>query len=79
MVQEPSFTFQNIAIWVLPYLAYLFGIFIRKKAIPGPGSPPLADQLWLGIPMALVIVSPFVVVLRAAMSADVPGISLTSD
>ncbi len=73
MVQEPSFTLQNAAIWVVPYVAYFIGICIRKVALASPGSPRLLDQLLLGLPTSLVIVSPFVVVLRAAMGADVPA------
>ena len=42
----------------LPYAAYFLGILIRHRVFPGPGSPPLANQFLLGIPMALVLVSP---------------------
>ncbi len=68
---EPSFFWQNLAIWVVPYAAYFVGIWIRKAALPGVNSPPLTHQLLLGVPVGLVVVSPFVAVLRVAMSADV--------
>jgi CDP-diglyceride synthetase len=71
-VQEPSFLMQNIFIWVVPYFAYFFGIIIRKTVLPGSNSPILAHQLLLGIPIGLVIVSPFLMFLRSAMSSDVP-------
>jgi hypothetical protein len=43
---------------VTPYLAYFFGIFVRYRVMPSPTSPPLKDQMLLGVPMALLIVSP---------------------
>ena len=66
---EPTFLFQNVAIWAVPYLAYFAGIWIRKVVFPGVNSPPLSHQFLLGVPVALVVVSPFVAVLRVAMSA----------
>lgn len=71
-VQEPNFLMQNIFLWVVPYFAYFLGIFIRKTVLPGANSPVLTHQLLLGIPIGLVIVSPFLTFLRSAMSSDVP-------
>lgn len=71
-VQEPSFLMQNILVWVVPYFAYFLGIFIRKTVLPGANSPILTHQLLLGIPIGLVIVSPFLMFLQSAMSSDVP-------
>lgn len=42
----------------VPFVAYFAGIVIRKRALPGKNSPPLATQCLLGIPVSLVIVSP---------------------
>jgi hypothetical protein len=70
--QEPNFVVQNILLWVVPYLAYFLGIFIRKIVLPGANSPILSHQFLLGIPVGLVIVSPFLTFLRSAMSSDVP-------
>ncbi|MBU0702130.1 hypothetical protein KKE26_12710 [bacterium] len=71
-VVEPSFLMQNIFVWFVPYFAYFLGIFIRKTVLPGANSPILTHQLLLGIPIGLVIVSPFLMFLRSAMSSDVP-------
>ena len=70
-VQEPNFFWQNITVWVVPFIAYFVGICIRKIAIRGPNSPPLRHQLLLGIPVALVIVSPILTIMRSGMSVDV--------
>ena len=47
------------------YIAYFVGITIRRVVLPGKNSPPLTHQLILGIPVALVIVTPFAFVLEA--------------
>lgn len=70
-VQEPNLLWQNLAIWIVPFIAYFLGICIRKFTLPGQSSPPLRHQLSLGVPMALVIVSPILTIMRSSMSADV--------
>jgi hypothetical protein len=42
----------------VPYAAYFLGILVRHRVSIAPDRPKLGDQLLLGIPMALVIVSP---------------------
>jgi len=61
-----------VAVWILPFFAYFVGIVIRKKAIPGPDSPPLNHQLLLGIPICLLVVSPQLTIFNA-VRADVPA------
>lgn len=51
----------------VPFAAYFVGIIVRKKALPGPNSPPLRRQMLLGIPVSLVIVSPVLTVLGEAI------------
>jgi hypothetical protein len=70
-VQEPSFLWQNFFVWVMPFIAYFFGIVVRRKLWPGKDSPGLGKQLLLGIPLSLVVVSPFLTFLRHVMSTDV--------
>jgi hypothetical protein len=70
-VQEPNLLWQNIAVWVVPFLGYFVGICIRKIALPGQNSPPLRHQLLLGVPVALVIVSPILTIMRSGMSVDI--------
>ena len=68
---EPTFILQNLLIWLVPYGAYFLGIVIRKRALPGENSPALKQQLLLGIPVGLVVVSPFLTLLRHVMATDV--------
>jgi hypothetical protein len=70
-VPDPSLGFQGFVIWVVPFMAYLVGIIIRKVALPGKESPPLAHQLLLGVPVSLVIVSPTLAILRATVGQDI--------
>jgi hypothetical protein len=76
-VSEPNLVLQTLALWGVPFVAYYLGIFIRKKALPGMNSPPLMHQCLLGIPVSLVIVSPLLAILRAAISTDVGAYLLT--
>lgn len=69
-VQEPNYLWQNLAMWVIPYFAYFLGIYIRKKVLSGADSPALKHQFLLGIPVCLVIVTPFLALLRSAMGSD---------
>jgi len=71
-VQEPSLWPQFFLIWVLPFLAYFGGICIRKFALSGPDSPSVTKQLVLGIPIALLAVSPLLSVLHQTISTHVP-------
>lgn len=70
-VPEPNLLWQNVAVWILPFVAYFVGICIRKIALPGQNSPPLPHQLLLGVPVALVLISPLLTLMRSSMSADV--------
>lgn len=70
-LQEPNLLWQNLAIWVVPFIAYFLGICIRKITFPGQSSPSLQHQLLLGVPVALVIVSPILTIMKSSMSADV--------
>ncbi|HET8550223.1 MAG TPA: hypothetical protein VFL57_19565 [Bryobacteraceae bacterium] len=54
----------NMMLWCVPFAAYFLGIVIRKVALPGKSSPPLRNQLLLGIPFSLIVVSPLLVVFR---------------
>ncbi len=71
-VQEPNLLFQTMLSLVVPFAVYFLGIFIRKVALPGKDSPPLAHQLLLGIPIALVIVSPMIGLLHNTFSTNLP-------
>jgi len=75
---EPNYFLVNAVIIALPFTAYYLGIFIRRFAMPGPATPKstLACQCLLGIPVSLVVVSPFVPILSATAS-NVPGYLLT--
>ena len=46
----------------MPFAAYFVGIIVRNIALPGPNSPKLPQQLLLGVPFSLAIVSPVLVV-----------------
>ena len=65
---------QNLLVWVVPWLAYYLGIFIRKRVFPGQDSPPLLDQFLLGIPICLVVVSPLLAVLEGAILSSSDGV-----
>src|SRR5712671_1645185 len=62
----------RLLIFAGPFAAYFIGIIIRKIALPGKHSPPLAHQCLLGIPVSLVIVSPTLKVLNTAITTDWP-------
>ncbi|MEW6363153.1 MAG: hypothetical protein AB1714_00790 [Acidobacteriota bacterium] len=67
---QPSFLLLNVLVLAVPFLAYFAGIIVRKKAMPGPNSPPLRKQLLLGIPLSLLIVSPVLAAVRDAIVRD---------
>lgn len=69
-MNEPNFLVQIVAVWVLPYIAYFTGMYIRKKVLPGPKSPSLSHQVLLGIPVSLIVVSPLLTSLRHVISTD---------
>lgn len=73
---EPSYFITNALSFGLPFLAYFCGIFIRKFAMPSKQKTRLSHQLLLGIPVSLVIVSPFMPILYAT-SENAPGYLLT--
>ena len=74
---EPSYDLNNIILLGLPFAAYFLGIVIRKVAMPGKKSTPLIHQLLLGIPVSLVVVSPFIPVLTA-VNGNLVGFLVTS-
>lgn len=61
---------QIFLVWVMPWLSYYLGIYIRKCVFPGKGSPCLSHQFLLGIPICLVVVSPLLAVLKDAIFSD---------
>lgn len=64
-------------IWViLSFLAYFLGIVIRKITLPGKNSLPLPQQLLLGIPVAPIVVSPFLALLIQAIDTFNWGVFL---
>lgn len=62
---EPNYSPVNAAAILVPFGAYYIGILIRRFALPATSSPPLVCQCLLGIPVSLVVVSPFVPILGA--------------
>ena len=76
-VPEPSIWVtvgQNLLVWVVPWIAYYLGIFIRKRVFPGKDSPSLVDQFLLGIPICLIVVSPLLLVLKGAILSSIDGV-----
>ena len=69
---EPLTFVQNLLVWVVPYLAYFLGIYIRKRVFPGNNSPALYEQLLLGIPVCLVVVSPMISALQSSFGSHLP-------
>lgn len=61
-------TFEFIVMCLVGFGAYYIGIIIRKIALPSNDSPTLINQLLLGIPVSLVVVTPLLAVLAAAFS-----------
>ena len=74
---EPTYLVQNICVWVIPFVAYLFGVIIRKVVFPAQSSPALIHQLLLAIPVCLVVVSPLIAGLQHAIGAHVPSYLFT--
>jgi hypothetical protein len=63
---EPNYSIDNFITSLAAFLAYFFGIIVRKIALPGSNSPQLHQQLLLGIPVSLIVVVPFISILRSA-------------
>jgi hypothetical protein len=57
---------------LIPFVAYYLGIVIRKKALPSRDSASLPSQLLLGIPVSLIVATPFVPILRSAFATSDP-------
>ena len=55
---------------LIPFVAYFIGIVIRKKALPAVEGSSLTSQLLLGIPISLVVATPFVPVLESAFATS---------
>lgn len=62
---EPNYFIDNL-LAALSFVAYFLGIIIRKIALPESNSPQLYQQLLLGIPVSLIVVVPFISILRSA-------------
>ena len=73
---EPNYSYVNAAAVLVPFGAYYLGIFIRRFALPGSSGPSLMGQFLLGIPVSLVVVSPFVPILGAT-NLPIPGYLVT--
>lgn len=73
---EPNYFWVNVLLGVIPFIAYFCGIFIRKIAMPPKRRISLTKQCLLGVPVSLVIVSPFLPILSATES-NLPGYLLT--
>lgn len=65
---EPNYKITNVLTVIVPFVCYFLGIIIRKTALPGKNSPPLKNQLLIGIPVSLVVVSPLLAVISNALS-----------
>ncbi len=57
VVGPPSILLSNLTVAMLALAAYYLGVFIRKRAFPGPSSLSFRDQALLGIPFALAVVA----------------------
>jgi hypothetical protein len=66
-------TLARVVVGVLAFVGYFAGVVIRKVALPGNGSPSMRDQLLLGIPISLVVVSPLLLTLNAAIDRSNPS------
>lgn len=73
---EPSYAWTNVLLAVVPFGAYYCGIIIRKLAMPPQRRLSLRSQCLLGIPISLVVVSPFLPILSTT-TENVPGYLLT--
>ena len=73
---EQPWVWQNLIVVAGPFLAYFFGIIVRKVVMPGSKSLPFAHQMLLGVPVSLVVVSPLLPVLDATKS-HLPGFLVT--
>ena len=68
---------QIFAVWMLPFIAYYLGIYIRKMAFPSAGSPPLTVQFLLAIPVCLIVVSPLIITLQKSLGSHIPTFLFT--
>ena len=73
---EPTFSWQNLFFVGVPFAAYFLGIVIRKVVLPSDRSPSLIRQCLLGLPVSLVVVSPFLLVVNAT-TGNLPGFLIT--
>ena len=65
------FTLEFFLMCLFAFGAYYAGIIIRKVALPGKDSPTLGKQLLLGLPVSLVVVTPLLYILNAALHGSV--------
>lgn len=61
-LSEPTNDLVFISIWVIPFLCYFLGVYIRKATF-NENSPELSKQLLMAIPVCLVVVAPIVATL----------------
>ncbi|WP_144006616.1 hypothetical protein [Pelomonas sp. KK5] len=59
----------QMTVWLLCFIAYFLGIFIRKVVIPGKDSPSLGKQFLIGIPASFVIVPSISTLLQSAVES----------
>ena len=72
MLTEPNNNIIVFLIWVIPFLSYFLGVFIRKKSFVNEDSPELSKQFLMAIPVCLVVVAPIVATLdfKSGLSAN---------
>jgi hypothetical protein len=75
-LMEPNYFWANLFFVAAPFVAYFLGIIIRGVAMPRRREILLRHQCLLGIPVSLVVVSPFLPVLNATTS-NLPGFLVT--
>jgi hypothetical protein len=61
---EWKYLWHNILLAVLPFLGYFLGVIIRRVTVPGRYSLSLGLQLFLGVPVALIVIAAFLPVLH---------------
>lgn len=55
-----DYIWENFLVILLPFFCYYLGIAIRMAALPGKKKLGIGRQFLLGVPVSLVVVSPFI-------------------
>lgn len=58
----------TVKLFIIPYGAYFFGIYIRNKYMPEKDSPNLRTLMILGVPVCLIIVSPILIAAKESLA-----------